>query len=87
MRKKFILLFGLVSVMCACEKKLDQVPISQASAANFFRNTADFEVAVNGIYQSLLVGEYGINQFDMAEVRSDNIYSPGTSGVRDWLPR
>lgn len=72
--------------LMACEKKLNQIPISQASAANFFRNTADFEIAVNGIYQSLLSGEYGINQFDMSEVRSDNIYSPGTTGVRDWLP-
>lgn len=86
MKKNVILYIFIITGLFACTKDLDQVPISQASAANFFRNTADFEVAVNGIYQSLLAGEYGINQFDMSEVRSDNIYSPGTSGVRDWLP-
>jgi hypothetical protein len=86
MKKAFIIYIVLVAGLTACEKQLDQVPISQASVANFFRNTQDFEIAVNGIYRALLSSEYGISQFDMSEVRSDNIYSPGTSGVRDWLP-
>ena len=86
MKTKFIIYIILIAGFTACTKDLDQAPISQASEANFFRNTADFEVAVNGMYQSLLAGEYGVNQFEMAEIRSDNVYSPGTSGVRDWLP-
>jgi hypothetical protein len=84
--KRIFIAYVLVIALAACKKPLDLVPISQASEANFFRNTQDFEIAVNGMYRSLLSSEYGINQFDMSEVRSDNVYAPGTSGVRDWLP-
>jgi hypothetical protein len=90
MKTKFILYIILIAGLVACEKKLDQVPISQPSADNFFRNTADFQQAVNGIYQALHnvpnTYDYAVRQNELAEVRSDNIYSPGTSGVRDWLP-
>ena len=90
MKTKFLFYIILLAALTACEKKLDQVPISQASAGNFFRNTADFEQAVNGIYQALHnipnTYDYAVRQNELAEVRSDNIYSPGTSGVRDWLP-
>jgi hypothetical protein len=90
MKTKFIIGLLLIIGLAECEKNLNQAPISQASAANFFRNTADFEQAVNGIYQALHnipnTYDYSIRQNELAEVRSDNIYSPGTSGVRDWLP-
>ncbi len=86
MKTKLIIYILVIAGTTGCAKDLDQAPISQASDANFFRNTADFEIAINGVYRALLAGEYGINQFEMAEVRSDNVYSPGTSGVRDWLP-
>jgi hypothetical protein len=90
MKTKFILYILLIGGIIACNKQLDQVPISQPSSANFFRNTADFEQAVAGIYQALHnipnVYDYAVRQNELAEVRSDNIYSPGTSGVRDWLP-
>lgn len=86
MKKKFLLYIIIIAGITSCSKDLEQVPISQSSVANFFRNTADFESAINGLYQSLLEGEYGVNQFEMSEIRSDNVYSPGTSGVRDWLP-
>lgn len=86
MKKKLIIYILVVGSIASCTKDLDQVPISQSSVANFFRNTADFESAINGLYQSLIDGEYGVNQFEMSEIRSDNVYSPGTSGVRDWLP-
>ncbi|HLG39750.1 MAG TPA: RagB/SusD family nutrient uptake outer membrane protein [Chitinophagaceae bacterium] len=90
MKTKFISGIIMITALTACEKKLGQVPISQASVANFFRNTADFEQAVNGIYQALHnvpnTYDYAIRQNELSEIRSDNIYSPGTSGVRDWLP-
>jgi starch-binding outer membrane protein, SusD/RagB family len=90
MKKNFILYIMLSCVFTACEKKLAQVPISQPSADNFFRNTADFQQAISGIYQALHnvpnTYDYSVRQNELAEVRSDNIYSPGTSGVRDWLP-
>jgi len=90
MKSKFIIYAFIIGGMMACKKQLDQVPISQASTSNFFRNTADFEQAVAGIYQALHnipnSYDYAVRQNELSEVRSDNIYSPGTSGVRDWLP-
>lgn len=72
--------------LTACEKELDQAPLSTPGANNFYRNTSDFEQAVNGIYQNLHSYDYGIAQFDLSDVRSDNVYSSGPSGVRDWVP-
>ncbi len=93
--KKLIIIILSVIICSACEDQLNQAPISNSSAANFYRNTEDFEQAINGVYNSL--NSYSINnshnsehsyasaQFYLSEVRSDNVYSPGT-GVRDWNP-
>ena len=86
MKTKFIFYIIILTGCISCEKDLDQAPISSPSASNFYRNTADFQQAVTGLYQGLHNPDYGVSHFDMAEVRSDNIYSPGTSGVRDWIP-
>ena len=86
----------LLLTFSSCEDQLDQAPLSNPSAANFYRNTTDFEKAVNGIYNTLNPGPnvtdgsqaingYAIRRFELAEIRSDNVYSPGT-GVRDWNP-
>lgn len=79
-----ILCSALLLGLGACEDDLDQAPISEASAANFFRNTEDFQLAVNGVYNTL--GGYPVRALNLSEVRSDNIYAPGVSGVRDWNP-
>jgi len=91
---KLFLATMLILVWSACEDDLDQAPLSNPSAANFFRNTSDFEKAVNGIYNALnpnptvadgsqAINGYAIRRFELSEIRSDNVYSPGT-GVRDW---
>src|SRR3954464_3537459 len=85
-----IIFFALLIAFDACESELNQIPLSQASAANFFRNTTDFQAALSGVYNALGANPqtgngYAIRRFDMSEVRSDNVYSPGT-GVRDWNP-
>jgi len=86
MKLRLLLYITIIIGSCSCEKQLDQAPISNPSAENFYRNTADFQQAIAGLYQGLHAPDYGIIQFDLSEVRSDNIYSPGTSGVRDWIP-
>jgi starch-binding outer membrane protein, SusD/RagB family len=68
----------------ACKDELDQVPISDASTASFYRNAADFEQAVNGVYSTLR--GYPDRAFYLSEVRSDNVYGVGEAGVRDWEP-
>ncbi|RDV17251.1 RagB/SusD family nutrient uptake outer membrane protein [Pontibacter diazotrophicus] len=74
------LMVGLVS----CEKELDQAPLSDASAANFYRDAADFEQAVNGIYAQLR--PYPDRHFNLSEVRSDNMYATTEIGVREHEP-
>ena len=75
-----LLLAGLVS----CEDELDQAPLSDSSAANFYRDADDFEQAVNGIYAQLrpMPDRY----YDLSETRSDNIYGSSSTGVRPWDP-
>jgi starch-binding outer membrane protein, SusD/RagB family len=70
--------------MTSCEGELDQKPISSATTVNFYRNPADFEVAVNGIYNALR--GYPDRAFYLSENRSDNLYGVGSAGVRDWEP-
>src|SRR5882757_2746710 len=89
MKKVYLLIFSILMIVSdACQDDLNQVPISQASAGNFFRNATDFQSALTGVYNALGANAqtgngYAVRRFDMSEVRSDNVYSPGT-GVRDW---
>jgi len=86
----FYLLFA--AAISGCAKDLDQSPISNPSVDNFYRNTADFQQAVNGIYQALHAApnlnlyDYAVRQFELGEVRSDNVYAPGTGAPRDYVP-
>lgn len=93
---KLTIISILVLAFSACQDQLDQAPLSNPSAANFYRNATDFEKAINGIYNTLNPGPnvtdgaqaingYAIRRFELSEIRSDNVYSPGT-GVRDWNP-
>lgn len=83
MKNLYKALILLLFAFSACEDDLDLAPVSEPSAANFYRNTDDMEIAVNGIYNTLR--DYATIHFYMSEVRSDNVYSPGT-GVREWNP-
>ncbi|HRI79619.1 MAG TPA: RagB/SusD family nutrient uptake outer membrane protein, partial [Cyclobacteriaceae bacterium] len=89
MKKIYIIPF-LMLAYSSCQDELNQVPISQASTSNFFRNASDFQAAVNGIYNALGANPqtgngYAVRRFELSEIRSDNVYSAGT-GVRDWNP-
>ncbi len=69
------LIVTLVFALGACEDVLDQAPISNVGANGYYRNAADFDLAIAGVYSTLRT--YPQRQFDLFEVRSDNIYSPG----------
>src|SRR5690554_122732 len=72
----------LVWVFTACEDKLEQAPLSSLGSNGFYNNPSDFQKALNGVYNQLR--QYPINHFELSEVRSDNLYSPGIGGVRDY---
>ena len=81
MKKILIILFSMF-ILGACEEELDLTPISDAGSNNFYNNADDFAQAVNGVYNTLQF--HPDRYIDLREVRSDNIYSPGQAGVRDW---
>ncbi|GEO06093.1 membrane protein [Adhaeribacter aerolatus] len=85
MKKIYYIISGFLLLgLGACEDELNQVPISDASTASFYRNATDFEQAVNGVYSTLR--GYPDRAFYLSEVRSDNVYGVGEAGVRDWEP-
>ena len=82
--KKYIILIVLSVLAFSCSEDLDQTPISEQGSNNFYRNTADFESAVNGIYSTLQ--NYPVYQFYLSETRSDNLYAVSPTGVRAYDP-
>ncbi|MCJ8166546.1 RagB/SusD family nutrient uptake outer membrane protein [Pontibacter sp. E15-1] len=85
MKKKSIYICALLALsLGSCQDKLDQAPLSDASAANFYRNTDDFIQAVNGVYAQLR--PFPDRYYDLSETRSDNVYGSSSTGVRDWDP-
>lgn len=82
-KNTFIIILATFALgFTACEDELDQAPISASGSNEFYRNADEFEQAVNGIYNSL--ASYPARQFDLFEVRSDNVYAAGSAGVRDY---
>lgn len=86
MKKIMLILISLVAVV-GCEDELDLAPISDAGSNAFYSSADDFDQAVNGIYASFGVQggvDYPAMYVVLGESRSDNIYTPGQAGVRDW---
>jgi hypothetical protein len=77
---KSILTVSLIVALGSCEDVLDQAPISSLGTNAYFRNANDFNYAVAGAYSTLRT--HPQRQFDLFEVRSDNIYASGI--VRDY---
>jgi starch-binding outer membrane protein, SusD/RagB family len=75
-------LIAMVALLSACEKKLDQVPISNAITETFYTQPSDFVQGVNAAYNALL--PYPDRQLNLSETRSDNLYAVSDGGVREW---
>ena len=85
--KKIFISIAALFMMTACDTNLDLAPISAAGTNGFYKNADDFEQAVNGAYATLgVTGSVDYPSFYVVldESRSDNIYTPGVAGVRDW---
>ena len=83
MKKIFVvIIIAIAGCFSACEKKLDQSPISTSPTENFYTQTSDFIQAVNAVYNGLM--NYPDRQLNLSETRSDNLYAVSDGGVRDW---
>jgi len=74
----FILIIAVVILASSCKKDLNQVPISTATTATFYKQPSDFIQAVNAAYNSLR--GYPDRSLFLSEVRSDNIYPTNAVG-------
>jgi hypothetical protein len=71
--KKILIIAPCLLLFISCKKFLDRQPESGLVEENYFRNTAEVETGVFGIYdglQAVMQGEYGLT-----EMRSD-MYTP-----------
>ena len=78
----YLILAGSVMLATACEKDLDQVPISSSTTATFYTQQSDFVQGINAVYNDLR--GYPDRQLNLSETRSDNLYAVSDGGVRDW---
>lgn len=82
MKKAIYIISGLaLAGLYACNKNLDQQPVSNVVTTNFYTNTNDFQQGVNGVYNKLRA--YPDQALWMREMRSDNILA-SSDGNRDW---
>lgn len=80
---KTIYTIAIVAIFSSCEKKLDQLPISDATTGTFYAQTNDFIQGINAVYNDLRT--YPDRQLNLSETRSDNLYAVA-DGPRDWEP-
>jgi starch-binding outer membrane protein, SusD/RagB family len=84
MKKYFSIIVLPVIILSSCKKDLNQVPISTATTATFYKQPSDFIQAVNATYNSLR--GYPDRLMELSEVRSDNIYPSNNDVGRDHDP-
>jgi starch-binding outer membrane protein, SusD/RagB family len=75
-------LIAMIGLLSACEKQLNQEPISGQATAGFFNSTVEFTQGVNAVYNGLKT--YPDRLLNLSETRSDNLYAVSDGGVRDW---
>jgi len=74
----FILIIAAVVLASSCKKDLNQVPISTATTATFYKQPSDFIQGVNAAYNSLR--GYPDRLIFLSEIRSDNVYPTNAVG-------
>ena len=79
----FLLAIAAAILGSACNKQLNQVPISSGTTLTFYKSPSDFIQGVNAIYADLR--GYPDRLLYLSEIRSDNIYGVSVT-VRDWDP-
>ncbi|MFD1257971.1 RagB/SusD family nutrient uptake outer membrane protein [Mucilaginibacter terrae] len=88
MKTKFAILFFIVGMLSACKKSfLTLTPLSQPTAAGFYKTTADVTNAVSAAYAPLQGSAMYQDRFiTLMEARSDNVedQNPGGNAGRDY---
>jgi len=83
MKKIILSTIAATVLLSACNKELNQVPISTSTTATFYKQPSDFLQGVSAAYSAL--HNYPVRLANLSEIRSDNIYGVSVT-VRDWDP-
>jgi hypothetical protein len=83
MKKILYTSIAFTILLASCTKDLNQIPISSATTATFYKQPLDFIQGVNAVYSNMrnMPDQNAI----LSETRSDNIYGVSVA-VRDWDP-
>lgn len=76
---RFIIVVSLVSAFAACKKVIDQEPISNEVATNYYKNYKEVNVALSGCYNGMQ--EPLFNEWMFTELRSDNAHQRSVSST------
>lgn len=73
--KNIAIAIGLLVILGACSKELDQDPVTSKDVSVFLRNETEVEEYVNAVYANLQYnGLYGLYLPALAEIPSDNTF-------------
>ena len=79
--KYYIVAFASL-LLTSCSDFLDLTPISEASSANYYKNTSDINSALSACYGSLQgTYQYGEYFISLMELRSDNVEDINPGGA------
>lgn len=82
MKLKYYMVAFASLLFTGCSDFLDLTPISDASSANFYKNTSDINSAVSACYASLQgTYQYGEYFISLMELRSDNVEDINPGGA------
>jgi len=83
MKKNYIMsILAGTLLFTACQKDLNQTPLSSATTETFYASKTDFLQSINAVYNDLR--NYPNRRLNLSETRSDNLYAVSDGGVRDW---
>jgi len=84
--KNTTLLSALLTVflLTACEKNLEEVPLSFFEESNSFNSAADATSAINGVYDRLK-NVYGMTMINLADLNSDECEVREDNGSGDEI--
>lgn len=83
--KYYIVAFASL-LLTGCSDFLDLTPISEASSANYYKNTSDINSALSACYASLQgTYQYGEYFISLMELRSDNVEDINPGGAARYV--
>jgi hypothetical protein len=69
MKNLITILFASMFMITSCKKNIDRLPLNNVSIENYYKNTAEVQIALNGCYAGLRTTL--LEEWQLTELRSD----------------